>query len=162
MKSKEGDLERAERLVQKCIEVRGVKVKCRCSVPSLRIGVRGEVVRKTDMRVEFGGRAHVLRISAHGASGCNCGCRVEIVGLLSKRSHRRFHGHGYRDRRSRAADAAGFRAGARAQIHYLSTAASGIQHIVSVTSPGSESLTTQRIRIQPGALRENPARTLQD
>ena len=52
------DLERAEKLVQKCIEVRGVKVK----VTEVPIPVpygsafEGEVVRKNDMRVEFGGK----------------------------------------------------------------------------------------------------------
>jgi len=52
------DLERAERLVQKCIEVRGVKVK----VSSVDVPVpygsafEGEVVRKADLRVEFGGK----------------------------------------------------------------------------------------------------------
>jgi acetyl-CoA synthase len=52
------DLEKAEILVQKCIEVRGVKVK----VANIPIPVpygsafEGEVVRKTDMRVEFGGK----------------------------------------------------------------------------------------------------------
>jgi acetyl-CoA synthase len=52
------DLERAEKLVQKCIEVRGVKVK----VTDVPIPVpygsafEGEVVRKADMRVEFGGK----------------------------------------------------------------------------------------------------------
>jgi acetyl-CoA synthase len=52
------DLERAERLVQKCIEVRGVKVR----VTEVPIPVpygsafEGEVVRKQDMRVEFGGK----------------------------------------------------------------------------------------------------------
>jgi acetyl-CoA synthase len=52
------DLERAERLVQKCIEIRGVKVK----VTDVPIPVpygsafEGEVVRKNDMRVEFGGK----------------------------------------------------------------------------------------------------------
>ncbi len=52
------DLERAERLVQKCIEVRGVKVR----VTEVPIPVpygsafEGEVVRRKDMRVEFGGK----------------------------------------------------------------------------------------------------------
>ena len=52
------DLERAEQLVQKCIEIRGVKVK----VTDVPIPVpygsafEGEVVRKADMRVEFGGK----------------------------------------------------------------------------------------------------------
>jgi acetyl-CoA synthase len=52
------DLERAEKIVQKCIEVRGVKVR----VTEVPIPVpygsafEGEVVRKNDMRVEFGGK----------------------------------------------------------------------------------------------------------
>jgi len=52
------DMERAEKLVQKCIEVRGVKVK----VTDVPIPVpygsafEGEVVRKADLRVEFGGK----------------------------------------------------------------------------------------------------------
>jgi len=52
------DLERAEKMVQKCIEVRGVKVR----VTEVPIPVpygsafEGEVVRKNDMRVEFGGK----------------------------------------------------------------------------------------------------------
>ena len=52
------DLERAERLVQKCIEVRGVKVKV-ANVPvpvPYGSAFEGEVVRKNDMRIEFGGK----------------------------------------------------------------------------------------------------------
>ena len=52
------DLERAERLVQKCIEVRGVKVRV-ANVPvpvPYGSAFEGEVVRKADMRVEFGGK----------------------------------------------------------------------------------------------------------
>lgn len=52
------DLERAEQLVQKCIEVRGVKVKV-ANVPvpvPYGSAFEGEVVRKADMRVEFGGK----------------------------------------------------------------------------------------------------------
>ena len=52
------DLERAERLVQKCIEVRGVKVKV-ANVPvpvPYGSAFEGEVVRKADMRIEFGGK----------------------------------------------------------------------------------------------------------
>jgi acetyl-CoA synthase len=52
------DLERAELLVQKCIEIRGVKVKV-ANVPvpvPYGSAFEGEVVRKTDMRVEFGGK----------------------------------------------------------------------------------------------------------
>ncbi len=52
------DLERAERLVQKCIEVRGVKVQIADVPVPVPYGsaFEGEVVRKADMRVEFGGK----------------------------------------------------------------------------------------------------------
>jgi acetyl-CoA synthase len=52
------DMERAETLVQKCIEVRGVKVQV-ADVPvpvAYGSAFEGEVVRKADMRVEFGGK----------------------------------------------------------------------------------------------------------
>ena len=52
------DLERAEKLVQKCIETRGVKIKM-TEVPipvPYGSAFEGEVVRKKDMRVEFGGK----------------------------------------------------------------------------------------------------------
>jgi acetyl-CoA synthase len=54
----EDDLEKAERLVQKCIEVRGVKVKVSDVPVPVPYGsaFEGEVVRKNDMRVEFGGK----------------------------------------------------------------------------------------------------------
>jgi acetyl-CoA synthase len=52
------DLERAEQLVQKCIEVRGVKVKVADVPVPVPYGsaFEGEVVRKAEMRVEFGGK----------------------------------------------------------------------------------------------------------
>ncbi|MEW5828135.1 MAG: acetyl-CoA decarbonylase/synthase complex subunit alpha/beta [Chloroflexota bacterium] len=52
------DLERAEQLVQKCIEIRGVKVKVsNVDVPvPYGSAFEGEVVRKADLRVEFGGK----------------------------------------------------------------------------------------------------------
>jgi acetyl-CoA synthase len=52
------DVERAERLVQKCIEVRGVKVHIADVPVPVPYGsaFEGEVVRKSDMRVEFGGK----------------------------------------------------------------------------------------------------------
>jgi acetyl-CoA synthase len=52
------DLEKAERLVQKCIEVRGVKVKVADVPVPVPYGsaFEGEVVRRADMRVEFGGK----------------------------------------------------------------------------------------------------------
>ncbi len=52
------DLEKAERLVQKCIEIRGVKVKVANVPVPIPYGsaFEGEVVRKANMRVEFGGK----------------------------------------------------------------------------------------------------------
>lgn len=52
------DLEKAEKLVQRCIEIRGIKIK----VAQVKIPVaygpafEGEVVRKENLRVEFGGK----------------------------------------------------------------------------------------------------------
>jgi acetyl-CoA synthase len=52
------DLERAERLVQKCIEIRGVKVQIADVPVPVPYGsaFEGEVVRRNDMRIEFGGK----------------------------------------------------------------------------------------------------------
>ncbi|MBM3694992.1 MAG: CO dehydrogenase/CO-methylating acetyl-CoA synthase complex subunit beta [Actinobacteria bacterium] len=52
------DSEKAKRLVQKCIEVRGVKIRMADVPVPVPYGsaFEGEVVRKADMRAEFGGR----------------------------------------------------------------------------------------------------------
>ena len=52
------DLERAEKMVQKCIEIRGLKLKLTDVPVPVPYGsaFEGEVVRKNDMRVEFGGK----------------------------------------------------------------------------------------------------------
>ena len=52
------DLERAERMVQRAIEVRGVKVRItQVPVPvAYGSAFEGEVVRRADMRIEFGGK----------------------------------------------------------------------------------------------------------
>jgi len=52
------DSEKAGRLVQKCIEIRGVKVQVSDVPVPVPYGsaFEGEVVRKADLRVEFGGR----------------------------------------------------------------------------------------------------------
>jgi acetyl-CoA synthase len=52
------DMERAERLVQKAIEVRGVKVQVADVPVPVPYGsaFEGEVVRRADMQVEFGGK----------------------------------------------------------------------------------------------------------
>ncbi len=54
----ETDEERAAKLVQRCIEVRGVKVKItEVPVPvAYGSAFEGEVVRRADMRIEFGGK----------------------------------------------------------------------------------------------------------
>ena len=55
------DMERAERLVEKCIEVRGIKIK----IPKVPIPVsygpafEGEVVRRADLRSEMGGKGGI-------------------------------------------------------------------------------------------------------
>ena len=52
------DLEKAERLVQRCIELRGIKIK----IPKVPIPVaygpafEGELVRRPDLAIEFGGK----------------------------------------------------------------------------------------------------------
>jgi acetyl-CoA synthase len=56
--SAEDDMEKAERIVQKCIEIRGVKIKM-AEVPipiAYGSAFEGEVVRRADMRIEFGGK----------------------------------------------------------------------------------------------------------
>jgi acetyl-CoA synthase len=54
----EDDKEKAKKLVQKCIEVRGVKLKITDVPVPVPYGsaFEGEVVRRADMRVEFGGK----------------------------------------------------------------------------------------------------------
>lgn len=54
----ENDLERAKKIVQKAIEVRGVKIQVTEVPVPVPYGsaFEGEVVRKNDMRVEFGGK----------------------------------------------------------------------------------------------------------
>ncbi|MDD5094707.1 MAG: acetyl-CoA decarbonylase/synthase complex subunit alpha/beta [Dehalococcoidia bacterium] len=52
------DMERVERLVEKCIEVRGIKIKvAKVPIPvAYGPAFEGEVVRKNDLRVEMGGK----------------------------------------------------------------------------------------------------------
>ena len=54
----EDDLAKATKLVQKCIQVRGVKIKITDVPVPVPYGsaFEGEVVRRADMRVEFGGK----------------------------------------------------------------------------------------------------------
>jgi acetyl-CoA synthase len=52
------DLEKAERLVQRCIEIRGIKIKiAKVPIPvAYGPAFEGEVVRRENLRIEFGGK----------------------------------------------------------------------------------------------------------
>ena len=111
------DLERAEKLVQKCVETRGVKIKL-TEVPipvPYGSAFEGEVVRKADMRVEFGGKySKRVRVPAHDPDGSgggrqDRGDRPELRGS----ARRQGDGHGHPGRGGRPQDAGGLRAGAR-------------------------------------------------
>ncbi len=127
------DLERAERLVQKCIEVRGVKV----TVADVPVPVpygsafEGEVVRRADMRVEFGGKNSRCFEYLHMAPlDAVVDGKVEVVGPG-------FEGvepQGHMDM-GIVVEVAGrqmqedFEPVLERQIHYFINGASGIQHI---------------------------------
>ncbi len=127
------DLERAEILVQKCIEVRGVKVKV-ANVPvpvPYGSAFEGEVVRKADMRIEFGGKYSRCFEYLHmtDMAGITDG-KVEVVGP------------GFEDIAPQGSMDMGiviqvagrqmqqdFEPVLERQIHYFVNGASGIQHI---------------------------------
>ncbi|MCB9453013.1 MAG: CO dehydrogenase/CO-methylating acetyl-CoA synthase complex subunit beta [Anaerolineaceae bacterium] len=127
------DLERAEQLVQKCIEVRGVKVKV-ANVPvpvPYGSAFEGEVVRKTDMRVEFGGKysrcfeyLHMVDLDAISDG------KIEVVGP----GFADIEAQGHMDM-GIIVEVAGrgmqkdFEPVLERQIHYFVNGASGIQHI---------------------------------
>ncbi len=127
------DLERAERLVQKCIEIRGVKIKMHEVPIPVPYGsaFEGEVVRKADMRVEFGGKGsrafeylHMTpldkvtdgKIEVVGPgfedlppqSSVNMGIVIEVAGRKMQED---------------------FEPVLERQVHYFVNGASGIQHI---------------------------------
>jgi acetyl-CoA synthase len=127
------DLEKAERLVQKCIEVRGVKVQL-ADVPvpvAYGSAFEGEVVRKTDMRVEFGGKKsrafEFLRMAElHQVTDG----KIEVVGP----DFSQVEPQGSMDL-GIVVDVAGrqmekdFEPVLERQIHYFVNGASGVQHI---------------------------------
>ncbi len=129
----QNDLERAERLVQKCIEVRGVKVKIADVPVPVPYGsaFEGEVVRKADMRIEFGGKHsrafEYLRMMP--LEEVQDG-KIEVVGpgfeALEDQEHMDL---------GIVADVAGramqpdFEPVLERQIHYFINGASGVQHI---------------------------------
>ncbi len=127
------DLERAERLVQKCIEVRGVKVKVADVPVPVPYGsaFEGEVVRKADMRVEFGGKhsrcfeyLHMApleevvdgKVEVVGPTFENIPAQGSMdMGIVVKVAGRQMQGD--------------FEPVLERQIHYFVNGASGIQHI---------------------------------
>ncbi len=127
------DLERAERLVQKCIEIRGVKVQVADVPVPVPYGsaFEGEVVRKADMRVEFGGKYsrafEYLRMCEldEVVDG-----KIEVVGP----SFEEIEDKGHMDL-GIVVEVAGrkmqedFEPVLERQIHYFINGASGIQHI---------------------------------
>ena len=127
------DEEKAERLVQKCIEIRGLKIKlAEVPVPvPYGSAFEGEVVRKNDMRVEFGGKNSRCFEYLHMAlmNEVTDG-KIEIVGP------------GFEDIAEKGAMDLGivvkvagremqsdFEPVLERQIHYFINGASGIQHI---------------------------------
>src|SRR5512136_1745224 len=127
------DLERAEMLVQKGIEVRGVKVR----VADIPIPVpygsafEGEVVRKQDMRVEFGGKySRCYEYLMMAPLDQIVDGKVEIVGP----GFDQIEPQGHMDM-GMVIQVAGrqmqpdFEPVLERQIHYFINGASGIQHI---------------------------------
>jgi len=127
------DLERAERLVQKCIEVRGVKVKMADVPVPVPYGsaFEGEVVRKADMRVEFGGKYSRCFEFLHMANLDEVvDGKVEVVGP----GFENVPAQGHMDM-GIVIEVAGrqmqqdFEPVLERQIHYFVNGASGVQHV---------------------------------
>ncbi len=127
------DLEKAERLVQKCIEVRGVKLKLTEVPVPVPYGsaFEGEVVRRNDMRVEFGGKnARCFEYLEMADLESIVDGKVEIVGP----DFSNIPPQGYMDM-GIVAQVAGrqmqkdFEPVLERQFHYFVNGASGIQHI---------------------------------
>ncbi|MFZ2097576.1 MAG: acetyl-CoA decarbonylase/synthase complex subunit alpha/beta [Anaerolineales bacterium] len=127
------DLERAERLVQKCIEVRGVKLKLTEVPVPVPYGsaFEGEVVRRNDMRIEFGGKnARCFEYLEMADLEDVVDGKVEIVGP----DFSNIPAQGYMDM-GIVAHVAGrqmqrdFEPVLERQFHYFINGASGIQHI---------------------------------
>ena len=127
------DLEKAERLVQKCIEIRGVKVQIADVPVPVPYGsaFEGEVVRKANMRVEFGGKySRAIEFLRMLPMDEVVDGRIEVIGP------------GFEDVPMQGhmdlgimVDVAGrkmqkdFEPVLERQIHYFINGASGIQHI---------------------------------
>jgi acetyl-CoA synthase len=127
------DLERAERLVQKCIEVRGVKVRV-ANVPipvPYGSAFEGEVVRKADMRIEFGGKYSRCFEYLHMAELDDVtDGKIEIVGPGFEDVPPQGHTDlGIVVRVAGRSMQKDFEPVLERQIHYFVNGASGIQHI---------------------------------
>lgn len=127
------DLERAERLVQKCIEVRGIKVQVADVPVPVPYGsaFEGEVVRKADMRIEFGGKnARCFEYLRMVDMDSVTDGRVEVIGP----DFEAIPDQGHMDM-GIVVEVAGrgmqkdFEPVLERQIHYFINGASGIQHI---------------------------------
>lgn len=127
------DLERAERLVQKCIEIRGVKVKIADVPVPVPYGsaFEGEVVRKANMRIEFGGKySRAFEYLRMRPMDEIVDGRVEVVGPGIET----IPDQGHMDL-GIVVDVAGremqedFEPVLERQIHYFVNGASGVQHI---------------------------------
>jgi acetyl-CoA synthase len=127
------DLEKAERLVQKCIEVRGVKVKVSDVPVPVPYGsaFEGEVVRKTDMRVEFGGKySRCFEYLSMAPLDEVVDGKVEVVGPLFDEIPSQGHmDMGIMVRVAGRQMQQDFEPVLERQIHYFVNGASGIQHI---------------------------------
>jgi acetyl-CoA synthase len=127
------DLEKAERLVQKCIEVRGVKVQIADVPVPVPYGsaFEGEVVRKADMRIEFGGKySRCFEYLRMAKLGDVTDGKIELIGP----DFSEVEAQGHMDV-GIVVDVAGrqmeedFEPVLERQIHYFVNGASGIQHI---------------------------------
>ncbi|MBN1304640.1 MAG: CO dehydrogenase/CO-methylating acetyl-CoA synthase complex subunit beta [Anaerolineales bacterium] len=127
------DLEKAERLVQKCIEVRGVKVK----VSEVDIPVpygsafEGEVVRKADLRVEFGGKYSRCFEYLHMADLAEVtDGKIEVVGPDFSGAEEKGHMDvGIVVKVAGRQMQQDFEPVLERQMHYFVNGASGIQHV---------------------------------
>ena len=127
------DLEKAEQLVQKCIEVRGVKIKM-TEVPipvPYGSAFEGEVVRKTDLRVEFGGKhSRCFEYLYTAPLEEVIDGKVEVVGTdFSKIPAQGNMNVGVVVKVAGRQMQADFEPVLERQIHYFVNGASGIQHV---------------------------------
>jgi acetyl-CoA synthase len=129
----ENDTERAAKLVQRAIEVRGVKIKItEVPVPvAYGSAFEGEVVRRADMRIEFGGKRsrafeylrmvdmdevedHKIEVIGPGFEDIEEGGSMDL-GILIEVAGRKMQED--------------FEPVLERQVHYFVNGASGVQHI---------------------------------